>query len=195
MPVLLQYQVTGAGFVPTVGTGSITFPSISVQGVAGASAGTTFNTVSMHTEAQALSTYTNFAFNSYAMVNGVLLAAGAGGLFSVTGATDNGTAIASSARFGVTDFGTSKIKRMDRVYLGYKSNGALTLSTITDEATTNGYSVATPAVATLINARVLTGKGVEARYWQFNVANVAGADFTINSLEVAPQILKRRLRG
>jgi hypothetical protein len=43
-------------------------------------------------------------------------------------------------------------------------------------------------------ARVKFGKGVKARYWQFEVRNIEGSDFSIDQLQVLPLMLSRRVK-
>jgi hypothetical protein len=156
--------------------------------------GTTHFTVAMHTERQALSTYSGFAFNSFATFNGVALGASATGLHALTGTTDAGVAISAVVKTGINDFGTSLQKTVDQVYVGCKSPSNMQLKTVTDEVTTLTYTL--PSSASTAHAtRVTPAKGNAARYWQFEISNVAGADFTIDSIEVKPTILKRRVRG
>jgi hypothetical protein len=42
---------------------------------------------------------------------------------------------------------------------------------------------------------VRLGKGLEARYWQFEVRNQGGAYFDLNTIELKPTKLRRRVGG
>jgi hypothetical protein len=151
-----------------------------------------FTTYSMHTERQALSTYTNFPFNSFCEFNGKFYGASDAGLFEITGATDNNTPIAAIFTTGITDFDSAKTKRVDRVYSNMRG-GALNVRVIADESSSNSYTI--QGGATLHPVRAILGRGVTGRNWQFEITNVSGSSFTIQGLEVKPQILDRRLGG
>lgn len=151
--------------------------------------------LSMNTERQALTSYTNYAFNSFAKFNGVFLGASDAGVFALTGANDDGTVIGAVVRSGVSDFGTSYQKRVSRAYLGYRSDGDMLLRVVTNETSTHDYAVPYRAHTGLHGARVPIGKGLKSRYWQFELQNVAGASFTVDDLEIKPIVLRRRIGG
>ena len=148
---------------------------------------------SMNIGRQALTTYENYAFNSFAKYNGKFLGASDAGVFILTGADDDGTAINAVFRTGMTDFDTSYQKRASRLYLGYRADGDVTTRVITDETDVHGYLLHATSNAGLHGAHVPVGKGIKARYWQFELQNVAGSDFELDSLEVKPIVLRRRI--
>jgi hypothetical protein len=149
----------------------------------------------MHTERQALTQYTNYPFNSFAAFNGVFLGASDAGVFTLSGSTDNGAPIQSAARVGITDFGTSHLKRVERVYIGMRASGRMLLRVITDERWTRDYAIAAPSDPGLHGAHVKLGRGLEARYWQFEIRNRDGSDFSLDIVE--PKLIKlpRRVGG
>jgi hypothetical protein len=149
----------------------------------------------MHTESQALSTYTNYPFNSFAKFNGVYLGASDAGIFALAGANDAGAPIDAVARLGITDFGTTHIKRVDNMYVGYRTDGELLLRVTTCDNSTYDYTLASTGAAGLYNRRVQVGKGLNARYWQFEIQNVDGAEFELNSVDIAFSALTRRVGG
>lgn len=185
---------SGLGGTLAVGTSVLTLPAILAVGIGTRGTGATFSAVVMNTETQALWTYSNFAFNSFAKVHGQQFAAGDGGLYTLGGATDDGTQIQAAARSGVSDFGSAHIKRLERAYMGYSSAGNMTLRVITDGVTTRDYLVRVGASG-IHGRHVKLGRGLEARYWQFEWRNQAGADFSLNMFEVKPLILGRRVSG
>ncbi len=190
---LLQYE----GTAPQEAVGqsvTVRIPLILAKGTA-QQLSVQLGGVSMHTERQALTTYSNYPFNSFALFNGVYLAAGDGGLFALAGATDDGAFIDAAARVGMTDFGTSHLKRVDRLYVGYRTDGDLVLRVFTDEVTVRDYALKSSGAVGLHGNHVRIGKGVQARYWQFEIQNTNGADFELNMIEVKPQVLRRRVGG
>jgi len=209
-------SLAASGVTGTVGTASLVLPIFSLECSASHQAigsivlefpalqltasGVTATTgtslaFAMHLETQALTQYTNYGLNSMACFNGVYLGATDAGIFALTGATDAGTAIAAVARVGMSDFGTSKIKGIDRTYVGIKSTGEMELRVITDEGTTRRYRLAPTTKTGLHGNSVDVGRGVKSRYWQFEIANSNGADFKLDMIEVKPTIMGRRIGG
>lgn len=189
-------MLVGGGQAVT-GTVVLAIPILRLQvtGQRAANANAGISTLVMHTEQMSLSTYTNYPFNSFAVFQGVALGASSDGIFALSGATDAGTAIAAVARLGISDFGTSHLKRIDRLYVGYRTDGDMVLRVLTDEVTSRDYSLKATGKSGLHGNHVRVGKGVEARYWQFEIQNTNGADFELNSIEAKPTVLRRRVGG
>jgi len=199
--VLPVVHISASGYQATVGSVALRLPALQLMTIGGnASSGTgtgtsAANTVVMHSESQALSTYSNFPFNSYAAFNGVFLAADGNGIFALTGDTDDGTLIQANARVGITDFNTSHLKRVDRIYVGYQTTGDLVLKIFTDGGVERDYALRSNQFPGLHSNAARLGKGLISRYWQFEIANVNGANFTLNELELKPIVLSRRVGG
>lgn len=151
----------------------------------------------LNTANKAASEYTNFAFDSFAVFNGKVLGAGAGGIFELTGGTDDGDPIAAAIRTGLSDFGIGKLKRVPDVYIGYAGNGDIVLKVVT--TADNGVKVedwyrmtAKPGDA-MHPGRIQVGRGLKSRYWQFELCNTGGADLDLGDLKLRPLILDRRI--
>lgn len=191
---VLQFPtIAKSGYVQVTGVLSRTMrPFVrSLSGDTGV--GLNYTVLSMHTEWQALTQYTNYPFNSFARFNGVSLGASSTGLYRLTGDTDNGTAIAATARVGISDLGTSHLKKAEYVYVGCRATGDLMLRVNTNDSHVRDYRIKHNGETGLHVKRVKLGKGVVARYWQFEVQNLDGADFDLNTLEVKPTVLSRRI--
>lgn len=186
------------GYTPVTGAVRLVLPAMQLVATgrspiaAGASQPVT---LAMQTEALSLSTYSNYPFNSFAQFNGMFLGASDAGVFALTGATDAGVPIQAAARVGMTDFGTSHLKRVDRVYVGYRTDGNLVLRIFTDEVTQRDYLLTNSQRAGLHGNHARLGKGLLARYWQFEVRNQAGCDFSLDCIELKPTKLPRRIGG
>ena len=145
-----------------------------------------FYAFSTNLETGAVSEYTNYNFNS---ICGDLAATDTG-IYSLTGADDAGTAIAASIETGKFDFGSSMLKRMTDAYLGVSSDGNLTL-TVTTESGTTAYTL-TPTT-TLETVKANLARGHKGKYWSIKVENVTGSTMELDSIELLPQILSRRI--
>ena len=202
--------VDGAGYQHQIGTASITLPMLRIigaastalpaadttAGAAGTGTGKQFvagEALVLNLKNSAASTYTNFGFNSFATFNGVMLAANAAGIFALAGESDNGTGIDATVRLGVTEFGDSRMKRVPRAYVGYRTNGECVLRVSVDEGEWFEYALEDRDVEGIHATRVKVGKGLKGRYWQAEVANVEGATLDLDSLELVPVVLSRRI--
>lgn len=157
---------------------------------------TTRVTYALQTERMALTQYTNFPFNSFAVFGGRVLGASADGIFELTGDTDAGVQIDAAARLGITDLNTTRVKRVEYVYIGHRAMRgarALLLRVTTNETQQRDYGMPPSITSGLHTGRVMLGMGVESRYWQFELRNRGGAAFTLDTLEVRPTPLRRRV--
>lgn len=141
--------------------------------------------------------YRGFDFNSMTTFNGVNYAAKEDGIYKLEGETDNGAAIAAAITLGQDDFGTSYQKKVERAYLGLRNDGSMVLKAILlDAATqlkTEYWYELTSISATIRKERIKLPRGLKAHYWQFELINANGADFELDTLEVYPLILTRRV--
>jgi hypothetical protein len=149
----------------------------------------------MNTRTMAASEYQNYSFNSFSKIGQVYYGAKDDGIYRLGGATDDGEPINALVQSGLMDFGTSHYKSIPAVYLGVMSDGALALRVVTTEQgvrTENWYSsnINNDLAA---SDRIVLGKGLRSRYWEFTLTNVDGADFDVHQIEMIPVVLERRL--
>jgi len=64
---------------------------------------------------------------------------------------------------------------------------------VTANGGTNYYSLTSATTSGAQTGRILLGKGVAARYWDFELTNVSGADFVLESITFHPVALARRV--
>jgi len=151
----------------------------------------------LNTESKHLSSYAQFPINSFAEIGGRLYGASDDGIYLLEGDDDAGEPIAARVRFALTTLGTGVQKRVPSAYLGYTANGELLLRVIhTDElGGKQAYTYrmnASPAVAP-VNGRVKFGRGVKSAYYAFELSNVDGSMFDVDTLNVYPLALDRRI--
>lgn len=151
---------------------------------------TEYATWVMNTRNEANSIYDGFEFDSLVTHRGRTFAAGPGGLFELTGDDDNGNPIVASVLLDKTDFGTSYRKGMEGAYLGGHLPDGLHVRVVTDDGRSRTYEAKqTPRLAT---RRVALGKGLLSRYYQLEITNPEGQDFTLDTMELVPVTTKRR---
>ena len=135
-------------------------------------------------------------FTSYATFQGRVYGAGDGGVYELTGDTDQGQPIDAAIRWGLSDYGTPLKKRMDVGYLVFSATGVMRLHVIVTEGGEKReyWYEAQPLTADAPREqRVKIGKGLKSLMYQFELVNVDGADFYADSLRVYPIILSRRV--
>jgi hypothetical protein len=190
------------GYQQGNGTVALRLPMLLLQAtgvtndvVSGEPDGDVLSAIVMQTQTRMLWQYTNWPFNSMARFNGVQLGASAEGLFVLAGDTDNGAVIQAAARVGITDFGTSYLKRIDKCYVGLRADGDMVIRVLTDQVNVRDYLITKYGTAGLHGNHTRIGRGVEARYWQFEIRNTLGCKFEFNAIELKPVRLRRRIGG
>lgn len=91
--------------------------------------------------------------------------------------------IAASFKIGSTNLGISNPKRVRFAYLGYESDGDITLSMEVDEGTSESFSVESTKSGQQ-RARVPINRKKQGEFWEVKVANVNGSDFGIDIIEL-----------
>lgn len=143
----------------------------------------------------AASRYTNFPFNSFAAVAGRHLACSEDGLYEITGDDDDGTDIDASILTGLMDFGSNVFKRVISCQIGYNGDGELLLKAVVvqgGEPKEYWYQPRSQTATGVRESVAKLGKGLKSHFWQFELINVDGADFEIDSIRWYPVALERR---
>lgn len=149
----------------------------------------------MNSETTAVSWYSNFDFESLIQTPDGVFAVGPDGLYELEGDTDDGLRIDAEVKSGFTDFGRDETKRVGAIYLGYTSQGGLS---VTAETQGSGHP---PTVfhleerdaAAPRNSRIVPGKGLRGRYWRLTIRNNNGSDFEIHDATVDLAVSSRRV--
>lgn len=155
----------------------------------------------MNTESRGLTQYTNYPFNSFAKIGGRHYGAHPGGLALLGGDDDMGAPIKAKLRLGMFDFGSRHLKSFSDAFVGMSTNGQMLLKAVfvddrTGEKSMAIYKVlARPAAGGVRETRAKLGKGIQAVDWDFQLENVDGADFDLQSIQFYPTQLSRRTRG
>ena len=153
----------------------------------------TFRTWALNTRRNALTEY-NFQFTSYALFNGLVLGVSPAGVVALgTQAVDGTLPITARARTGKVDYGETHLKRVPRLYVGGEFDGDVLFRTIVDATGERTYRLPWNHVAGMQQRRVPVGKGPKSRYFQFEIENELGADFTLENVLAYPTGLRRRV--
>ena len=144
---------------------------------------------------QSISTYTNYPFNSLAYYNSKYLGAISTGIYELGGDTDNGSIINSTIKTGPMDFGTKNKKHARDLWLTHRTDGRISVTISTDEDATTEVERRTQIVSDELHEEKLkVPRGLKGRYYTFEVKNLSGADFDLDSISVMVDVLggKRR---
>jgi hypothetical protein len=154
----------------------------------------------MNTEgAMPISQYDNYDFNSLAYAPHEMIGTNDTGVYTLSGEDDAGTDIAAHIKSLMIDFATSRMKRLSAAWVGYKADGELILRIRAADPATEALveycfvGRKTDGMATPMENRFKIGKGMRSRYWQFELVNVDGADFELDTVELYPIRLDRRV--
>lgn len=152
----------------------------------------------MTPQTRAMRSYSNWPFNSFAVMNDQFLATGPQGVYKVGGATDAGALITARVRTGLMDFGTRRLKRIDRAYLGYTSTGTLCLrvcaTTATGDKTEYTYSMVPQTANAAREGRIGVGRGTRSVYFSFELNNeIDGSNFELLDMTLLPIVLTGRV--
>jgi hypothetical protein len=149
----------------------------------------------LNADTSGMTQYTNFPMNSLVPYQNRTYGLTETGLYLLEGEDDAGTAIDAHARLGFMDFGTPHLKRMPRAYLHVKSDNALYLKVISErdgDRKEIWYSLGTREFDGLATRRVKLGRGIAARHYALEVANVDGGTLDLRDIKVLPVTLQRR---
>ena len=150
----------------------------------------------LNTETLGAWKYSNYPFNSFAQFQGRYYGCTNDGIYEITGDSDSGDDIDMTVRTGLMDFGSTQLKRIPRAYLGFQADGDLlfkTVDTASGEKIEKWHRLSTKTANAPTSTRIKLGRGTRARYWQFVIENIDGADVKIDDLRLFPILLKRRV--
>lgn len=149
-----------------------------------------FEAWAVNYETAAASRYARMPGNSICRFKGVTYVANAGGIYALDADTDAGQPINASITLGTTDYGVKYNKRVQYVYLGFKSDLPMLLTTHTNKKT-KSYSDVQPAGGGNRGSRAILGRGLEGLYWAFKLENKNGAYFELDNFRLEATITNR----
>ncbi len=136
----------------------------------------------MNLETKAVTTYSDWAFTSQSGEFGTKV----DGVYQ----TNTAAPVVSVANFGRQDFGTDELKYMPAIYLGVSSTKAMNMRVKTPSM---DYTYASRSSSADLEARITPGKGLRANWFELELSNTAGADFTLAEVSFDPIATTRRI--
>lgn len=143
------------------------------------------------------SQYANYNFNSMCKFNGYYLGANESGIFMLdSGDLDNTAQIEAFFELVTSDYGVPNQKRWRTMYIGYETEGNLTLIVKDDDNNERQYTLE-PIFAGLEqhSGKVSIGRDGKGRYWMVRIENVNGVDFSVDRITGIPVILGKKPAG
>lgn len=155
----------------------------------------------VNAETRAFVKYRNFPFNSFARIGNRYFGCAGDGIYELAGDDDNGEPIEAVVRGGLSDMGSSLLKNMPAVYIGYSGADQMVLKVTVMTAQKNGdltreehwYRMEPRQANALRENRVKLGRGLKSTYWGWELTNINGADFEVDTFSWYPVVLERRL--
>lgn len=144
-----------------------------------------------NTETMAPATWAQVPFNSYAMYDGTLFAAGPDGLFTFGGDLDAGAPIAARVQGDFTDFGDAHMKRVETAYANGVAADRLRLELATRKSK-QSYDSHLPSSSAPTNHRFTLGRGMTGTNMRFTLTNPNGAFFDLKSIKLLIGTADRR---
>lgn len=163
-----------------------------IQFVGALQSGELYSTFSFNPEGYALSTYSNFNFNSIANFNGKYLLASDAGLFEYGGDTDDSSEIVARLTTAAMNFGSSNRKQVKKMYLGLDNDGTLVLKVKVDGKGDYFYILESRTVG-LDTQAIKVGKGLVGRYWQFTLITTENSTLNLDNMEFLPVEFRRKI--
>ena len=154
--------------------------------------GHTYTGWCMNSENFAVSTYSNYDFNSLIEADGQYYGAKTDGIYLLEGLKDETDYITATIRTGKLDFETSNLKNVNQAYIGFTGTGDIVLKVIVDQDIETWYNL-TSTKGSIHTDRVSLAKGPQGRYWQFELVTQDHTEFELDTLELFPIILKRKV--
>lgn len=182
------FSVAATAHVGVIATYAATLPSFnsSIEVIAAAAQTYCMNLI----KRELISKFTNFNFNSYAVINGRDIAGSSSGLYSLSGDTDAGSIIQSYISTPALMFVTYLPKKVRGFRIGGRLNGNVTLS-VTDGTTTWSDTVDFgDSLLTQIKKGYFQ-HATRGEYLTFTFTNTEGESFILNNIDIYAQVLER----
>jgi hypothetical protein len=126
-------------------------------------------------------------------VDGRYYGSKSGGTYELSGDSDNGEPIEAFFELITSDWGIPNQKRIRLFYVGYETDGFLTLTVRDDEGREFLYTLEPIHVPNLQHGiKVYGTRDLKGRYWMLRIDNVNGSDFSIDNIQVLPVVLSMK---
>jgi hypothetical protein len=196
--VLPAITGSGTGRTQKVGSGLGVLPAIISSGSALIILiDPTYAGVAVNMRNKAITEYAGLTFNSLAvMADGNVYGANAQGIFKLSGADDNGTAIAARIQTGRLDLHRDVVQQLVDIWLTgrFPGAGVFTIHEYDGDSDDASEYEVVGENGQMHDERVDIAQGHEGRFVALEYANVGGADFDIKGLTAKAKMNRKRRR-
>lgn len=185
------------GYQPVTGTLDAVLRGPRAYLVGALTDGETWHVVAMNLTTGAITEYDDrYGFNSMIAWNGAYYGADEEGIWLLAGDLDGDLEVEARARTARTDHGTEVTKRPSDVYVIGRSPKRLLFRVVVDEAGNTVYEYPVPMhlYSGIDSVKADLGRGLRQRYFQYEIANVDGADFECDGFDIVirPEANRRK---
>ncbi|HEY6612769.1 MAG TPA: hypothetical protein VIZ86_16770 [Pseudomonas sp.] len=135
----------------------------------------------------AITTYSGFDFNSFALADNGAYAARSDGLYRMRAGDDDGAPISVAIDFGSTDYDTTKAKTVESVFFGLSTDGDV-LATLRCDGVDRSYRLTRRGDL----MRATAAKGVSGRRWNLTLEVAEATEFELDAVEHVVSVAARR---
>lgn len=151
--------------------------------------------VVMHLFNYAVSEYKNYNFNSLLHVHGSFIGLNEDGVYLIDGNDDLGEQIQARIKSGLEDFAVKGAVTIPReAWLAYRSDDGMQLDVKVDEVKDLPSMFFRKVAGAITECRAKLGRGIKNRFFTWDLKNVGGSDFSLESLRILGDIIKRKTR-
>lgn len=154
--------------------------------------GTMYTGWVMNSENFAVSQYDNYDFTSFGRLNGKYYGVKPDGLYLLEGGMDDTAYITATIKTAAMDMGTSNLKAVPQAYFGFTGDGSMVMKIIVDDKTETWYNMISTSEG-LHSQRLKLSKGLQGRYFQFELVSQNNTTLELDTIELYPIVLKRKL--
>ena len=138
----------------------------------------------------AVTSFTEYSYNSMTRFQGKYLGASDAGLFQLDDAAST-EVLTGTIKTAELHFGSEFQKRCSDFFLAMRTKGAITLTVDTDEMGAYSYTIEPWGVDRLKQRRTAIGKGAKGKYWTFTLE--CPEQFDYDTMNIMMVVVSRRL--
>jgi len=183
-------------YVPSRSRGEFAIPMVEFEGYGrNIPISRLYQGIVMNLSNQAISTYSNFPFNSIACFNGKYFGATDTGIHELGGDYDNGVYINAKVKTGSMDFGDTVIKYARDVWITKRTKGHMEIVMLVDEDSSTSVNKQTNISGNEMHEeRLKPPRGLRGRFYTVELKNLSGSDFDVDSFNMLVESIKRKVR-
>lgn len=152
-------------------------------------------TLAMNLSNSAVSQYTGFDYDSFAVFNDEPIGAGSNGVNRLEQDPHDQAPIDAHFATGLMDFNTARQKRIRSLVLGAESNNDIEITVIPDEKNSKSHTITfEKSNLKLSGVKSYGVRSQVGRYYQLKIANKNGAQFSVEDIEAVLVILNKSNR-